>query len=138
MVDDALEYALNIFLLVIQILDCPAIASGTVIDRIVEKGIGTVEVAKHLEHLIDHLTNSRSGSVDLIDHNQGLYILLECLSEDKFSLSHRPLGGTDHQAHPIDHVHNSLDLTSEILMARRVHNVYAVVVVANVSALGTG
>jgi hypothetical protein len=51
-------------------------------------------------------------------------------------LGHRAFGSTDNQANTIDHSHDTLDLTAEIMMARGIDNVDLVSIVTDVGALG--
>lgn len=71
----------------------------------------------------------------LIDDHKGLHFLLKCFFEYKFCLSHRAFGGTDNQADTIDHVHDTLDLSSEVLMAGCVNDVDIVIVILNAGGL---
>jgi hypothetical protein len=77
-----------------------------------------------------------SSSSYLIDNDKRLYLLLQRLLEDKLSLSHGALSGTDHEAHSIDHIHNTFDLSSEILMAWGIDNIDLVIVIVNAGGFG--
>ena len=62
-------------------------------------------------------------------------MLLESLAEDELCLGHRSFGGTDNKADPIYHIHDSLYLSSEVLMSRSVDDVYAMILEGDVGAL---
>ena len=98
--------------------------------------VWTVKITEHLKDFVDDLANTCCRSVHFVDDNEGTNFLFECLSEDEFSLCHRSLCGTYDKADPINHVHDALDLSSEVLMARSVDYVDAVVMVCDVGALG--
>lgn len=52
-------------------------------------------------------------------------------------MGHGALGGADNKADSIDHIHDALDLSSEILMAGGVHYVDIVVVVSDACCFGS-
>ena len=52
-------------------------------------------------------------------------------------MGHRTFSGTDDQTYSVNHVHNTFDFSSEILMARSVNNVDAIVAIVDASAFGS-
>lgn len=106
--------------------------------------IFTFQVAEHFENLIDNLTCSCWGSINLndylnfylVDNDYWLDVSLQSLSKDEFCLGHRAFSSTDNQANTIDHTHDTLDLTPEIMMARGIDNVDLVSIVTDVGTLG--
>lgn len=118
-----------------KVLDCPSISTRSIVKRIVEEAIRTVKVTEHFKYFIDNFRNSGSWTINFIDDNQRTNLLLKSLPKDKLSLRHRSLCGTYYKANSIHHIHDTFDLTTEILMARSINDVDAVVVVGNVGAL---
>ena len=127
----------NILSLMLQIFNRPPISPRTVVNRVVQERIRTIEIAKHLKDLVDNLTNSCSWPVYFIYHNQWLNFLFQSFSQHKFSLGHRSFRRTNYKANPINNIHNSLYLPTEILMPRRIHNVDTVIFVINTCAFGS-
>jgi len=99
--------------------------------------IRTIEVTEHFEYFIHNFLNTSSRSINFVDNYKGSNFLLKSFSEDKFSLGHGTLGGTYYETHTINHVHDSLNLSSEVLMAWSVDNVDVMVFISNAGAFGT-
>ena len=98
--------------------------------------IGTIEIAKHLKHFINDLTDSSSWSIYFVDDHQWLYLLLKCFLEYKFGLGHGSFCGAYDETDAIDHVHDSFYFSSEVLMAWCVDNVDVIVIIDDAGTLG--
>lgn len=62
--------------------------------------------------------------------------MAKSLLQDELSLRHGAFGGTDNQTDTIDHVHDTLNLTTEVLMARGVDDIQLEILVDDRRALG--
>src|SRR3984957_12073866 len=101
----------------------PAVLARPVQDRKVELIIGRVERGEQVEHLVDDFGDAGIRAVDLVDGDDRLEAQLERLADHEFGLWHRTFGGVDQNDDAIDHRQDTLDLTAEIGVARRVDDV---------------
>ena len=105
-------------------------------DRKLDLALVGIEVEEELVDLVDHGLDARVGPVDLVDHEDHGEPSLECLPEHEARLRQWPLARIDEQEHAVDHRQPALDLTAEVRVARRVHDVDLRTAVADCRVLG--
>ena len=66
-----------------------------------------------------------AGTVDLVDHHDGLEAQRQRLARDEARLRHRPFDRVDQQQHAVHHGQHALDLAAEVGVAGRVDDVDA-------------
>src|SRR5258708_2084645 len=99
------------------------LARRRVDDGHVELRLVGLELDEEIEHLVVHAHGVRTRPVDLVDHHDGRAAELQRLAQDEPRLRHGAVEGVDHEEHAVDHAQNTLDLTAEIGVTRRVHDV---------------
>ena len=114
----------------------PALLGRAVEDREIELLLAGVERGEQVEHLVDDHRRPRVGTVDLVDHDDGLEAHLERLRHHELGLRQRPFGGVDQHQRAVDHVEDALDLAAEIGVARGVDDVDAGVLPEDRGGLG--
>ena len=91
---------------------------------------------KQIEDLIDDPVGARAGAVNLVDHHDRLKTLGKGFGSHEACLRHGAVDGIHKQQHRVDHGEHALNLTTEVGVPRRIHNVDAVVAVVNGGVLG--
>src|SRR5690554_2431790 len=76
-----------------------AVEGRSVDDRKVELIIGRAEVIEQIEYLVDDPVRTRTRSVDLVDHDDGLEAILKGLLCYETCLRHRAVDRIDQQQH---------------------------------------
>ena len=97
--------------------------------------IGGAQTIEKLERLVDHPLRTCAGSINLVDDDDRLQTLLQCLQRDKARLRHRTFDRVDQQQHAIDHAEHAFDLAPEVRVAGRVDDIDLRVAVANRAVL---
>ena len=69
---------------------------------------------EEFENFIIDIINTLIWFVDLVDDNNRLQALLECLAKNILRLRHRPFKGIDEKKNAVNHVQNTLDLAAKI------------------------
>src|SRR3546814_959420 len=82
-----------------------------------------VEIQEQLLHLVHDLVDAGVGAVDLVDDEDHRQAGLEGLAEHEAGLGERTLAGVDEQEDAVDHGQRSLDLATEVGVARSVDDV---------------
>ncbi len=70
-----------------------------------------------------HIRNARIGPIDLVDDENHRQVQFECLAEHEARLGQRPLGGIDEKHDAVHHRESPFDLTAEVGVSRRVHDI---------------
>lgn len=81
------------------------------------------KLAEEVEDFIFNIFNTRRVTIDLVDNHDWLEAVAQGLLKDELGLWHGSLGCADNQANTIDHGHNTLDFTTEVLMAWCIDNI---------------
>ena len=102
---------------------------------VLDEGLVVIQVNEELKNLLFDLFDPGGLSIDLIDDNYRLDLCLNRLFEDKNGLSFRAFSRANKQHHSVDHRHDPLHLSSEVLMPRSVHQIDEVIFVHNSSHL---
>ena len=103
----------------------PALLGGAVENREVELLVGGVECGEQVEHFVDDFDRARVGAVDLVDDDDGLEAHAQRFRHHELGLRQRTFSGVDQHQCAVDHVQDTLDLTAEVGVARRVDDVDA-------------
>ena len=132
-----MEEIVHIFTLISgTVLHSPAITSRSVNNGIFELLVRGLKLAEKVEDFILNILDTGAISINLVDYDYRLQVMAERLFQHEFSLRHGSFGGTDHKTHSVHHGHNTLDLTSEVLMAWGIDNVKFEVLVNDGCTLG--
>ena len=86
-------------------------------------GLGGTEVEEEVERFIEDMIGPRVGPVDLVHDEDRPVPALQRLPEDELRLRHRPVDRVHEQQDAVDHVHDALDLASEVGVTRGVDDV---------------
>ena len=127
MVDDGLEQRIHVVGLIVKAQLRVAVERGGVDHREVELLVGRAEVVEEVEHLVHDPVGACARAVDLVDDDNGLQAVLECLLGDEPGLGHRPVDGVDEEEHGVNHREHALHLAAEVGVARGVDDVDPVV-----------
>ncbi len=92
-------------------------------DGRVELGVVSLEFDEEVEHLVADARRIRPGAVDLVDHDDRRAPEREGLSQHEPRLRHRTVEGVDHEQDAVHHAQDPLDLTPEIGVPGRIHDV---------------
>ena len=120
---DQLEQRCHAVLRAVRRVRHPAIAAGSVEDREIELFVVGVERREEVEDVVDDFLDTGVGTVDLVDRHDGTKPELQGLADDEFGLRHRAFSGVDEDDHAVNHRQDPLDLTTEIGVTRRVHDI---------------
>ncbi len=121
--DDRIEQRRQIDWRYIEIHRCDSVTRGCVYHRSIELRFVSLEFDEKIEHFVVNTKRVSSGPVDLIDDDNWSALQLECFSKDEACLRHWPVESVDDEQHSIHHAKNSLDLTAEVGVTRRVDDV---------------
>jgi len=86
--------------------------------------------------MVDHPIRSRTITVDLIDHNDGLQPQSQRLLGYEARLRHGPFDGIDKQQDTINHAKHALHFTAKVRVTRCIHDVDVHALVINGQILG--
>ena len=81
------------------------------------------KVCEKIKHLIKGAIRLGIGFINLVQNNDWPQTQSKRLGCHKFSLWHRAFGGIDQQDNTVHHAQNTLNLTAEIGVARRVDDI---------------
>jgi len=98
--------------------------------------IGRAQGNEELEDLVQRAVGIGVFAVDLVDGHNRLGSGLQRLAQHKPRLGLRSLRRVHHQERPVHHVHDPLDLASEIGVAGRVHQIDPAISVTEGGVLG--
>ena len=122
-IDNCIEQISNILRRLLPVLAHPVVFSRTIDYGEVQLLLRSVEIAHQVE---DHLVNLLGAAirfVHLIDDNDRLQANLQSLLQDESRLRHRSFKSIDQKQTAIGHIQNTLYLSAEVRVARRVYNV---------------
>ena len=102
----------------------------------VELLVGGVQIQEQLQDFIHDLMDPGVGTVHLVDHHDDLVSQLQGLLEDEPGLGHGAFCGVHQQKDAVDHFQDPLYLTTEVGMARRIHNINFGVFIMNGRVFG--
>ena len=88
-----------------------------------------IEIDEQVINLVEHFLRARIGTVNLVDHHDGLQAGFQRLGQNVARLRQRAFAGIHQQHDAIDHLQRTFHLSAEIAMAGRVHNIDLEVVV---------
>ena len=81
------------------------------------------QIQKEIVGLLHHICDSSIVAIDLVHHQDDRQLLSQSLTEHEAGLGKRPLGGVHKEQYPIDHFQATLNLATEVGVARRVNDV---------------
>ena len=136
MIENRLEEAGHVLLLVFEIEDHVAIASGTIDDRSVELFVIGIKLEQKLEDFLIHFLGLGVFAVDLIDHDYDLESVGESFAKHETGLGLRTVVGIDDEKHAIDHAERTFDFTAKVGVTWGVENVDDLLVPVNRGVLG--
>ena len=113
-----------------------AVESRSVDDGEVELLFGGAELVEKVERLIEHPVRARARTVDLVDDDDRLEALRECLARHEARLRHGAFHGVNEKQHAVDHREHALDFAAEVRMPRRVDDVDVHALVFDGAVLG--
>ena len=90
----------------------------------IELVIIRIQLHKELQNLIVHIVHALIRAVDLVDDNNRLQPLFECLAQNILRLRHWTLKRIDEQQNTVYHVENALHLTAEVRMTGGIYDIY--------------
>ena len=105
-------------------------------DREVDLVVVRAEIDEQLVDGIEDLGRASVAAVDLVQGHDDRQLPGHRLLEDVAGLRQWPLGGIDEEENAVDHEQRSLDLTTEVGVSGRVHDVEANPVVIDGRLLG--
>src|ERR1043166_158458 len=114
---------------ILEIDLCKTDLGAGVNNREIELLIRGVQRDEKVEHLVENLVRLGVIAIDFVDDDDGLGASLEGFAEHEPSLGLGTIGGVNHQQDAIDHIHDPLDLPTEVGMAGGIHDVYVVIVI---------
>ena len=122
--DNLVKQVVYIVCRVVIILCHPSVLCRAVYDGEVQLVFCGVEREHEVEHHLVDLLRAAIRFVDLVDDDDGLQPYLESLLEHEACLRHRSLESVDKEYAAVGHVEDTLNLTTEIGVARGVYDVY--------------
>ena len=123
LLDDGFHQRLQVLAVIVHAVFRYAITRRSIDDREIELVIISIELHEQLQNLVIDIIHTLIRLINLVDDDDRLQLLLESLTQHVFRLRHRSLESIDQQQHAIDHVQDTLDLTTEIGMARGINDV---------------
>ena len=122
-IDNRIEQVSNILRRLLPVLAHPVVFRRTIDYGEIKLLLRSVEIAHQVE---DHLVNLLGAAirfVHLIDDDDRLQANLQSLLQDEARLRHRSFKSIDQEQTAIGHIQNTLYLSAEVRVARRVYNV---------------
>ena len=81
------------------------------------------QLDKEVENFVYDFFGTRAGTVDLVEHNKGLFAQSEGFFQHEAGLGHAALKGVDKQNYAVDHLKDTLDLAAEVSVPGRVYDI---------------
>ena len=134
--EDQIEHRRQVFLRPGRVARHPAVAAGAVEHRKVELLVGCVEIGEEIENFVQDVLVAFVGPVDLVDGDDRAKAAFQRLRHDELGLRQRAFGSIDKHDDAIDHVQDTLDLATEVGMARRIDDVDVGALPLHTCALG--
>src|SRR5579875_324630 len=135
-IQDGLKERLEIFRWSIERCAGDASAGIRVKDGKVKLLFGGVKINEEIVDLIEHFLRSCVRAVNLIDYDDRWKLGFERLAQDVAGLRQRPLAGVNQEQHTVHQPHRAINFTSEIAVARRIHDVDLDPAIKNGGVLG--
>jgi hypothetical protein len=85
--------------------------------------VGCAKSGEQVEHVVQNLIGPRIGAINLIQDHDGFQATAQRLGEHELGLRHRAFQGVHQQKAAVHHAENTLNLATEIGVARSVDNV---------------
>ena len=85
--------------------------------------VSGTKIDKEIKDVVDNVVDTGSGTIDLVDDNEGIQSLREGLVEDESGLGLGSLNGIDEQNNTVAHVQDTLDFSTKVSVTRCVHDV---------------
>ncbi len=89
---------------------------------------GGTQVVEQVEYLVQDPVRTRAWTVNLVDDHDRTQAGFESLLGHETGLRHRAVLGIDQQQHGVDHRHHALYFTTEVGVARGVHDIDVVAI----------
>ncbi|RML47359.1 hypothetical protein APX70_200362 [Pseudomonas syringae pv. maculicola] len=105
-----------------------AVQGRGVDDFEVQLFFGSTQVVEQVEDLIQNPVRTRAWTVNLVDDHDWTQAGFESLLGHKAGLRHRAVLGIDQQQYGVNHRHHALYFTTEVGVARGVHDVDVVAI----------
>ncbi len=135
-VDEMLLALVLLFLVLVQVVDDPALETGPVEHGEVELLVVRAEFDEEVEGLVEGSRRVGVGPVGLVDDDDRPQPEPERPHEHVAGLRHGALVGVDQEQHRVDHAEHALDLATEVGVAGRVDDVDQVVLPLHRAVLG--
>ena len=126
-----LHQRLEAVALVLHVELCNAVARRRIDDGEVELIVVRIELHEEFEHFVVYIVHTLIRTVNFIDDNDGLELLLQRLAQHIFRLRHRPLECIHEEQDAVHHVQDAFHLAAEIRVTWCIHDVDLDAVVEN-------
>ena len=136
MLHDGLKQGLHRGRLLSEFELCIALFGRAVDERKVELFVSSVQRHEQLEHLVQHFLRVGVFAINLVNDHDRLGTGFQGFAENEPGLCLRTFRGVDNEEYPVDHVHDALDLTTEVSVSRGIDDVDVVIFVLERCVLG--
>mmetsp|Transcript_5914 Transcript_5914/g.16562 ORF Transcript_5914/g.16562 Transcript_5914/m.16562 type:complete len:439 (+) Transcript_5914:770-2086(+) len=126
---DGLEQRLQIPCQVTRLVPGNATHTRRIHHRKITLLIASLQLAEQIEHRVDDVVRPCSWTVNLVHHDDHLFVQRQRLPQHKARLRHRTLDRIHQQQHAVRHVQHALHLPSEIRVPRGINDVNLLVLV---------
>ena len=127
-INNSLKQSIHIVCLITKIVSRKTIDRRSIDHWKIELFITCTEHVKKIKGLVENPIRTSTFPIYLINNHNRLQVMSKCLLGYKSSLRHWPIDCIDEQNHRINHRHNSFYFATKVGMARRIDNVYSIVV----------
>ena len=135
-VDNCLKERRHVLRFILRIPERVAVSCRGKDKGTVKLRVRCVQIHQKLQNLVNHLRGPCVRPVNFIDTDDHRKLQLQGLAEHKLGLGHRTLKGVYYQNDAVDHLENTLHLTAEIRMARRINDIDFDVLIGNCRIFG--
>src|SRR5262245_12700405 len=104
----------HVLVVFLQLANSKSIFGTRVNDWKIELLISRFQFDKKIEHHVDDLMRPCVFSVDLVNNNDRLEFVFQCLAQDETCLRLRAIMSVDDKQHAVHHFHDALDFAAEI------------------------
>ncbi len=84
---------------------------------------GGLEVDEQIVDFVEHGGRARVGAINLVEHDDGEQLRVQCLLQDIARLRQRTFAGVHQEEHAVHHFQGALDFPAEVAVARCIHDV---------------
>ena len=123
LVDDGFHQRTHVHVFVVGVEAGVAVAAGGVDDGEIEGVVVGVELHEEVEDLVEDFGGAGIGAVDLVDHHDGLEVVLQGFFENEAGLGHGAFKGVDQQQDAVGHFEDAFDFAAEVGVAGGVDDV---------------